>query len=475
MNPKQNSSNALDLNRQILSLGKERALNLRDLFTGISVLGATGSGKSSGPGRTLALTFLKYGFGGLVLCAKSDEAETWRRYCKIADRLDDLIVFNPRYDVSFNWLDYEFRSGARGQGFVDNCVSLLMTVLEARDKKKRGGGENAYWDDVAKQTLSSVGDLLSAATGSLTIQSIYDVLISAPQSKVQAADEAWQDSSFCNKMVNLAVENNDKLSNGQRNDAIMAFKYLLGEWANHSDRTRSVVLSTITSMLWPFLRGPLAPLFSATTVTPDDTFQGKIIVIDLSVKEYQEAGIFAQLIWKTLFQRAVERRKVTNKSRPVFLFCDEAQYFATPNDLAFQATARSSMCATVYMSQSYSSYLSMMGENRAATDALLANLAIKVFCQNNDSVTNIWAADQIGYDWFSKLSTNINTGDSDGVSTGTTTERRYIYEPRQFQKLRNGSAENSYMVDAILFRSGAQVGNNVNGNHALVTFDQNEG
>ena len=44
----------------------------------IGITGGIGSGKSSGSGRMLALSYLKNGFGGVVLTGKIDEVNFWR-------------------------------------------------------------------------------------------------------------------------------------------------------------------------------------------------------------------------------------------------------------------------------------------------------------------------------------------------------------------------------------------------------------
>src|SRR6266849_4496528 len=45
---------------------------LSDAFQGVSIMGENGSGKTSGSGRHFARKFLLNGFGGLVLCFKTD-------------------------------------------------------------------------------------------------------------------------------------------------------------------------------------------------------------------------------------------------------------------------------------------------------------------------------------------------------------------------------------------------------------------
>ncbi|MBK7683860.1 MAG: hypothetical protein IPJ26_15955 [Bacteroidetes bacterium] len=52
--------------------------SIDDAVKGTSIMGGTGSGKTTASGKRLAQTFLKEGWGGLILCAKTDEAQLWR-------------------------------------------------------------------------------------------------------------------------------------------------------------------------------------------------------------------------------------------------------------------------------------------------------------------------------------------------------------------------------------------------------------
>ena len=118
-------------------------------------------------------------------------------------------------------------------------------------------------------------------------------------------------------------------------------EYFLTEFAGLSERTRSVIVSTFTSMIDVLNRGILSELFSgATNITPEAIEDGAILIIDLPVKEYAEVGQFAQVLWKAMFQRAIERRNLRTNDRPVFLWADEAQYVTTSYDMQFQTTCR---------------------------------------------------------------------------------------------------------------------------------------
>ena len=110
--------------------------------------------------------------------------------------------------------------------------------------------------------------------------------------------------------------------------------FFFESWLNLSEKTRSVIENMFFSFSDHSIREPLQSLFcKKTTVTPKDVIKGKIIVIDLPVLTYEKTGQNAQILWKYIFQRAMQRRQISEKSRITFLWADEAQYFLHPNDV----------------------------------------------------------------------------------------------------------------------------------------------
>src|SRR5580698_7730986 len=109
-----------------------------DACKGVSILGGTGSGKTSASGKTLAKKFLKEGWGGLVLCAKTDEANLWRQYCQETGRENDLIIFGKgakhatgKYagdEIIFNPIDYEMKRSGEGAGETQNITNIFMNI-----------------------------------------------------------------------------------------------------------------------------------------------------------------------------------------------------------------------------------------------------------------------------------------------------------------------------------------------------------
>src|SRR5262249_34301400 len=157
------------------------------------------------------------------------------------------------------------------------------------------------------------------------VPELYQVVISAPTSLAQRNSIEWQRRSFCFQCLQEADARRKSAS--RENDFAIVADYFYLEFPQISARTRSVVVSTFTSMVDVIQRGILARLFCGeTNITPEAIEDGAILLIDLPVKEFGEVGQFAQVLWKVAFQRAIERRNLRRSDRPVFLWADEAQF-----------------------------------------------------------------------------------------------------------------------------------------------------
>lgn len=467
-----------DLNAPLLFLSPNDPFTIGDACEGVHVFGATGAGKTSGPGRTLALSMLRSRMGGLVLCAKSDEPATWVRYAAEAGRSGDLILITPVEEggrFTFNILDHELNRSTAGAGYASNIVEVLSTLAEVGETGSGGSGgggvENAaFWATARRVMTRHAVVILDAALGRIELADIHQLILSAPQTREEVADPEWQTRSFCFEMIEQA--NRAELSVSKRRDLELAFEYFLGEFAGLADKTRSIIVACFTGMCDDVLRAPLRDLLcGATTITPESAFEGKIIVVAMPTKQWGRAGRFLAAAWKLAFQQAAERRPAATPDgqlRPAFLFADEYHHFVTANDREFQSTARSSRICTVVMSQNRPAYLAAIGggDPRSVVDGLLGNLRTQILCANGDQTTNQWAEDTIARGWM----TNISASSSDqrpggmgkagsatgGRQTGTSSSR--ALEPKvlaeTFTTLRTGGPHNGFMVDAVLFRPG---------------------
>ena len=476
--PKAPEQDWYDNNMALLKLSADGGKNLpenywslNDAFQGVQILGGTGSGKSSGSGQALARAFLKANLGGLVLTAKTDEVFAWKKYAEAAGRTDDLLIVDSDAKHCFNFLSYELHRPGAGAGHTENLVNLFCSVLEASERRHgQGSGGDAYWQRTLKQLLRNAIDLLVIAADELDLTSLYRIITSAARTPAEAEDKAWKTNSICGKMLSAAEELAKEKN--RVDDFDLTRDYWLREFPNLAIETRSVIVSTFTSMADCFLRGMLRKLFCTTVdFTPEDTFDGKIIVLNLPVKEHNELGQFAQVLFKYIWQRAVERRipplitpeEAQATIRPVFLWADESQFFANSYDALFQSTARASRACTVYLTQNLPSYFATFGgaNSRAEVEAFIGNLQTKIFHANGDPTTNNWAADSIGKTRQMRYSGGMSEQLARGPNTSGLNQSAsgsqvvdFLVQSQEFTMLRTGGEECDRQVDGIVFQGG---------------------
>lgn len=451
----------------------------RHAFEGIQIFGATGSGKTSGSGRTFALSFLKarlnnvHRFGGLVLIAKPEEFDTWAHpktgYCALTGRQDDIRVIgmnfehyrafglterggNPQFGHTFDFMRHELEElrETPGVDVTQNLVSLFLTALDSgRDRKSTNS--DPYWQDALRQLLTNAIELCKLSDDTVTLPRLVEVTLAAPQSRGDIRSPSFRKGECWQALVR--ADGRTDLTDQQRQDFDQTARYWLRDFADLSDRTRSIVVNSFTSKATALLRHPMRSLFCSgqVTVRPRDSHQGRIVFLDLSVKDWGETGRFAQVLYKTVWQRATERRTRSASPNPVFLWADESQYFITPEDSLFQQTARSKKCATVFLTQNLPNYYTMLGDQsgKSATDALVGNFQTKIFHANADPETNHWAERLFGHEWKDARGSGVQTS---GASASSSEQWSPAIPSSTFISLRKGSE--IPVVEAILFQAG---------------------
>ena len=462
------------LDTPLLWFGPKDSWTIRDACEGTAVFGATGSGKTSGSGRAIAKALLNAGCGGLVLCAKPDEAELWKRYCRETNRSDSLIIFSPSERWRFNFLDYELSRPGDGAGLTENLVRLFGTIMDVAERSRGPRAQQDFWERTTKQLLRNCFDLVIVARGRLLLHEIYDVIVTAPASPEEVTSTAWQESSTCWRLIQ---EGEAKTKTGvQANDFALAVKYWLKEFPALSSKTRSIIVTNLTSMLDIFLRGALRELFCTTTnIVPELTHEGAVMVVNLPIKQFAEVGQLAQMLMKYIWQRASERRDVRQRGRLCFLWADEAQFFVDPRDAEFQSTARGARVATVYLSQNIGAYYAQIGQSE--THSVMGNLQTKLFHANGDPMTNNWASDLFSKSW--QFRGTAGTSTSEGNTGRQTVSKNYGSSdsldcevlPGEFTSLRKGGPENNGNVEAIAFQGG-RIWHATHKNHIKVCFSQ---
>lgn len=443
--------------------GGGQAFRLADALTGVCVFGATGSGKTSGPAKHLAYGYLASNFGGLVLCAKQEERQQWQQWAADCGRTHDLVIIDSSAKFRFNFLEWEASRPEASGGLTINIVAILDeiagAVAKASGRAESGGGINKFWEDALHHLNTNLVELPLFAGIEISLALLQSIVISAPTSMAEIDDPRWKEKSACARILAECEMATKDAPNDVRADFQQCKDYWLKEYPLLSDKTRSVITLTFSMLVRPFLSRPLRNLFSTSTnIKPEDTFNGKIIIVDLPVQDFRLAGRVANLAWKYCFQISVLRRSppASGYLRPVFLWADEAHNFVSQFDSEYQAVARSAGGCTVYLTQNRESYRRVLGDSDAV-DSLLGNLQAKFFCQNSGE-TNEWAAKLLGERYIDITSTNVGRSDSEtpshssGVSRSE--QKRFFVESSRYTTLKRGGALHNFQVQAIVYNGG---------------------
>lgn len=468
-------------NTPILKFTPEDSWTLGDAFQGTQIFGATGSGKSSGSGQAIARQLLRLKLGGLVLAAVPDELPRWASYADDTKSLDRLVVLttperkdyllNPgqnepawrhetakrlsgvRFCHRFDALEYELNQGGQSPKITRNIVSLFVSALSSGDGSL--GRSDGYWMDALRELLTHTFDLLHFAGEPVRLGEANAIVCSAAASRDEAASRKWR-KSVCFQHLAKAFARQHTMTDEEKQDWQDTFVFWTTTFPGLAEETRTSIVSTFSTKATSLLRRPLRSLLCVSIdghVRPERSRSGSVIIVDLPVKEYGETGRLAQVLYKTVWQRAMERPGVSGRDpKPVFLWADESQYFITPEDRMFQQTARSSRVATVYLTQNLPNYYAATGSSRFESDvqSLLGNLQTKIFHANGDPVTNEWAEKLFGRRRLSDTSYTIG----EQVSAHSGPNDQALVPAVEFTTLRMGGKHNRFLVDAYVFSGG---------------------
>lgn len=444
---------------------------VRDACTGCIVFGMTGSGKSSGPLYKIAHKFLTLGYGGVVFCAKPDEADTWKKYAAKAHLDDDPRKPNRTGDLlflsqlTFNYLDSEAKRAGRGGGQIENLVNLYLEIVNmGKDKRNSGGGNEEYWNNAVKQLLRNAITILQMAQQPINIENIHEVIVSAPS----ASSETVEEKGYCSNLLDVVIPREFC----DTPEYQIAHTFFYEEFAYLDERTRSNTISSFSVAADSMQRGELARCFSAeqSTLQLEDLYRkGKILIVDYDVKSWGRIGQYAAGIIKYCFESMIERREdiADDNAPPVFLWADECQFFSLEYDQKFQTTARSSRTLTMYATQNLGNLYDGYGKEKASS--LLGNLGTKFFCQNGEFETNEWASKSIGQEIIIRQSKTYGDSKSSSMkgddnkslsySEGYNEQKDYRVDPADFSTLQTGGPRGQCKVGFIFWQSGRILNN----------------
>ncbi|MEM6504048.1 MAG: hypothetical protein AAF711_01130 [Planctomycetota bacterium] len=468
-----------------LSPHREDRWTLADSFEGTLILGANGSGKTTSSGAQIATAMLQSQAGVLATTTKVGEADRWVAMARATGRERDLILFRPGSGWRFNVLQYECEHGIGGSGLTDNLASLVTHLVEAG---RPGNGQTAterFFQASVHVMARYAIELIRLADARIDLPTITQVIRTAPQDYDQIASPSWQQGSRCLQLVGAARQR--VTDENDLHELRGCEDYFMRELPGMDPRTRSNVVQTFVATADGFCHGIFHELFSRdTTFTPDMVLDGKVVILDFPIKRFGETARLAQILIKEAWQRCVERRPVSEHTRPVLCFIDEAQNFVTPRDHLFQATARSCRAATVLLTQSMSGLISQLGggDGRANAEALASVLGNKIIHASGDPETCQFGERLFAQHWTYRSQTSLNppqkdkTDSNTGLTSGgsrVTSSASPSLEARvlagEFTTLATGGSRHGFKCEAYFFQAGRSWAAS-NSNALRVTFQQ---
>jgi hypothetical protein len=261
---------------------------------------------------------------------------------------------------------------------------------------------------------------LYAARGSVSIADIIRFISTAPTSLKDVTDPAWQKRSFMYEIMDAA----SRVPKIPMDKA--ALQDILFFWAEQypaiPEKTRGNIVITVTTVLDRFKHGRLQRAFCGrTTLVPELTFHGVVILLAMPTLVWNEDGIIAQQLFKYMWQRAVlNRNSLAEKHRErfVYLWSDEAQETVSSYDGEFLSMSRASKCCVTYLTQSLPTYYSKIGGDnpRDAAHGLVGKFTTHIYHSNACPETNDYASRMIGK--VLKRHGNYSRGNSESYTSG---------------------------------------------------------
>ena len=463
-----------------------------DCYTGFSVLGGTGSGKTSSL-ASLALAFMALRCGFVWCCAKPDEVHLVRRLARAAKREDDLMIFGRDPDkppagpgdsllsemtpLRFNAIDYESKRRGGTLSLVQYMTEVAKSVSRAKAEQS-GSAEGPFWRDQFEMLTAYCIDAAHLAGMPLSIQLLRDIQKTAPTNPDQLGSEAWREKSILLACMRRAEE---RVNAGQvaERDLTRVLDYWMKDYFTLDPKPRTSIDVMFAKLADEYSRDPVHTLLSTeTNFTPEDAMNGKIIVLNLPTRAYFVPGRMAQFHFKYSFQRSMLQRDTTQgELRPVVLWCDEAHNFISDFDKDYFAEARSFKSIGCYLEQGIAGYETALGTHSdKAVDAFLTNLQTKLFFQNSSPESNRYAAEVIGRKLTEREGGGSSSASGGAGSQGSVSwheEMDYQVQPRELSELKTGGYEHDRLVEAYVYKRGT-IFNATGQNFIKATFEQTD-
>ncbi|MEM8944778.1 MAG: TraM recognition domain-containing protein [Planctomycetota bacterium] len=470
------------LRRRKRTIFHDMELDYPSIFEHLAIFGGSGSGKSS---FLLVAAIAAFRLGGerlgcLWAAVKSEEKEAFFRVMKEAGALDRVIHLVPG-SFAYNFLAWELM---RKGGSYATAMELLVDMNRLTLRNGGGEGSDQFWENLFKM-LGESAILLCwlARREKVTIEDVYNLVVSVPSSFDQAASEKFREQSFCWQMIEQAGRNLQ--SESERREYQQATNFVWKELVSLGSKAKGAAQSNLVSLLRMFLRSPIYESVCCQTnsFTPEMALSGHCVLMDAPVKVYGPVGVMLQnLIVGQTTTVGLQRH---NPDYDTIIMRDEApELIGSPHtEISNLALARSARISFWTLCQSIPNLQVAFGNHaESGMLAYLTNHAIRVvlstgcvktaqfFSQFYGEVIEqmVSVSERQPEQEFNLLNTML--GD-DGLSFSCSSQYRPRISPSDIFSLRRGGKVNRLCVDFLHSQAGRTYGPNASP-VKFVTFKQ---
>ena len=418
----------------------------KGMFLNLLVTGGIGMGKTSTVMYPLSKQAIFYKAddpahkaGGLFLDVKGNYYEKILEFAKECGREDDVILIT----MGGEWLYNPVHKPAM------EAIDLAERSRTVMDLFSGGSKKEAFWDTKSAQMMCECIRLMRMVNdGYVTLGDIHRIVT---------------DESFLEEKLSLLYEKENELNPFEFNSCAT---YFSGEFSTtKAANTIETIKACVTEMTAFFASSErifksFCPPKEKSAGERTKNFygfkdvinEGKLVVLAMNIQQYPKVSKTIAAYLKLDFHSEIIQRTVSssglNRTRPMFFVCDEYQEFVTANDGDFYGLSREARCCSIVSSQSYTSILKTLGNDKAF-NTMQQNLVNKIWLRGDDKYTIEMAQFLTGKEDKQKFSKNISESASDAKRSKLF--GRLVSDKQSVSESINVTLQKDYVFDEKVF------------------------